>query len=70
MTMEISYPLMSLAAARVNAKLTQKELADKVGVSESTIVAWESGRRYPNVRMLGKIEQALGVSLNFIRFGG
>lgn len=70
MTMEMSYPLMSLAAARVNAKLTQKELADKVGVSESTIVAWESGRRYPNVRMLGKIEQALGVSLNFIRFGG
>ncbi|MBQ8616212.1 MAG: helix-turn-helix transcriptional regulator [Clostridia bacterium] len=70
MTMETSYPLMSLAAARVNAKLTQKELADKVGVSESTIIAWESGRRYPNVRMLGKIEQALGVSLNFIRFGG
>lgn len=69
MTMETSYPLMSLAAARVNAKLTQKELADKVGVSESTIVAWESGRRYPNVRMLGKIEQALGMSLNFIRFG-
>lgn len=70
MTIETSYPLMSLAAARVNAKLTQKELADKVGVSESTIIAWESGRRYPNVRMLGKIEQALGVSLNFIRFGG
>lgn len=70
MTIETSYPLMSLAAARVNAKLTQKELADKVGVSESTIIAWESGRRYPNVRMLGKIEQALGMSLNFIRFGG
>jgi len=70
MTMETSYPLMSLAAARVNAKLTQKELAEKCGVSESTIIAWESGRRYPNVRMLGKIEQALGVSLNFIRFGG
>lgn len=70
MAMETPYPLMSLAAARVNAKLTQKELADKVGVSESTIVAWESGRRCPNVRMLGKIERALGISLNFIRFGG
>lgn len=70
MTIETSYPLMSLAAARVNAKLTQKELAERCGVSESTIIAWESGRRYPNVRMLGKIEQALGVSLNFIRFGG
>lgn len=70
MTIETSYPLMSLAAARVNARLTQKELAEKCGVSESTIIAWEAGRRYPNVRMLGKIEQALGVSLNYIRFGG
>lgn len=63
------YPLMSLAAARVNAKLTQKELASRCGVSESTVVAWESGKRYPNVKMLGKIEKAIGISLNFIRFG-
>ncbi len=65
----MAYPLMSLAAARVNAKLTQKEFAEKCGVCESTVVAWESGRRCPNVKMLGKIEKALGVSLNYIRFG-
>lgn len=64
-----SYPVISLAAARVNAKLTQKEFAEKCGVSESTVIAWEAGKRYPNVKMLGKIEGALGVSLNFIRFG-
>lgn len=64
-----SYPLMSLAAARVNAKLTQKEFAEKCGVSESTVIAWEAGKRYPNMKMLDKIEGALGVSLNFIRFG-
>ena len=62
------YPLMSLAAARVNAKLTQKEFAEKCGVSESTVIAWESGRRYPNVKMLNVIEQALGISLDYIRF--
>lgn len=62
-------PSISLAAARVNAKLTQKEFAEKCGVSESTVIAWEAGRRYPNVKMLSKIECALGVSLNYIRFG-
>lgn len=65
---EVSYPLMSLAAARVNARLTQREFAEKCGVSESTVIAWESGRRYPNVKMLGNIERALGISLDYIRF--
>lgn len=64
-----TYPSISLAAARVNAKLTQKEFAEKCGVSESTVIAWEAGRRYPNIKMLEKIEGALGVSLNYIRFG-
>ena len=64
-----SFPLFSLAAARVNANLTQKELAHRCGVSESTVIAWETGRRYPNVKMLGKIEEAVGLSLSYIRFG-
>ena len=62
------FPLMSLAAARVNVKMTQKELAKQCGVSESTVIAWEAGKRYPNAKMLGKIERALGISLNFLRF--
>lgn len=64
------FPSISLAAARVNANLTQKEFAERCGVSESTVVAWESGRRSPNVKMLNRIEAALGVSLNYIRFSG
>lgn len=69
MEMNSCYPLLSLAAARVNANLTQKEFAEKCGVSESTVIAWESGRRFPNLKMLRKIEDVLGVSLNYIRFG-
>lgn len=64
-----SFPMMSLAALRVNAKLTQKEFAERCQVSESTVVAWEAGRRYPSVKKLPAIEEALGVSLNYIRFG-
>lgn len=66
--MDKPYPMLSLAAARVNADLTQKAFAEKCGVSESTVIAWESGRRSPNVRMLGTIERVLGISLDYIRF--
>lgn len=69
MEMNASYPMLSLAAARVNANLTQKEFAEKCGVSESTVIAWESGRRFPNLKMLKTIEVVLGVSTNFIRLG-
>lgn len=63
-----TFPTVSLAAARVNANLTQKELAERCGVSESTVIAWETGRRFPNVKMLQKIEVAVGMSMNYIRF--
>lgn len=36
---------ITLEAARVNAKLTQVELADKMGVSRQTVIDWESGKR-------------------------
>ena len=36
---------ISLEAARVNANLTQAELADRMGVSRATVIDWESGKR-------------------------
>lgn len=35
---------VSLAAARVNAEYSQQELAEKMGVSRSTIINWETGK--------------------------
>lgn len=32
---------ISLKSARVNANLTQKQAAEKIGVSESSIINWE-----------------------------
>lgn len=60
---------ISLAAARVNANLTQKQLGDAIGVSEKTINNWESGENLPNVRWINPLETALGMSINHIRFG-
>ena len=59
---------ISLAAARVNADLTQKELAEKCGVSESTIINWENGKSLPNMKKLNVLENALGLSLDHVRF--
>ena len=36
---------ITMEAARVNAKLTQDELAEKMGVSRFTVIAWENGKR-------------------------
>lgn len=38
---------ISMAAARVNAKLTQTDVAGKMQVSKQTIVNWENGKVVP-----------------------
>lgn len=43
--------------------LTQAQLAEKVGVHESTVTAWESGKQSPS-RHLGKLEAVLRFSLD------
>lgn len=42
---------------------TQVELADRVGVSESTVIRWEKGKM-PPTRHRGRIEAVLGISLS------
>ena len=59
-------PKISLEAARVNAKLTQKELAEILGVSTATIVNWEKGNSEPNLTQLRKISELSGIPLDFI----
>ena len=59
-------PKISLEAARVNAKLTQKELAEILGVSNATIVNWERGNSEPNLTQLRKISELSGIPLDFV----
>ena len=59
-------PKISLEAARVNAKLTQKELAEILGVSNVTIVNWEKGKSEPYASQLRKISELSGIPLDFI----
>ncbi len=48
--------IISLAAARVNAKLTQEEVAKKLRINKQTIVSWEKGESEP------KVSQAMALS--------
>ena len=52
-----------LREARERAGLTQAELAERSGVAQSTISAYESGRRDPGWRVLMKLVDAAGYGL-------
>ena len=41
--------------------MTQAEVAQRLGVSESSIRLYELGKRPPNDEMLGRIAEAVGV---------
>ena len=55
-----------LKEARINAGLTQLQLAEKIGVAKSTYCNWEQGTREPNVLKLKAIAKALGVTGDYL----
>lgn len=59
-------PRISLEATRVNAKLTQRELAKILGVSQNTVCNWEKGKSQPNASQLRKISELSGIPIDFI----
>lgn len=47
-------------------KVTQKALADAIGVSQGNISDWKSGRSSPSSDVLAKIAQFFNVPMNYI----
>lgn len=56
----------SIQEARKKAKLTQKELAEKVGIATITIQQYERGVRTPKIETLQKIAQALNIDVGVL----
>lgn len=52
----------NLKDARLKKNLSQKEVAEKIGVAKSTYSLYESGNRKPNVDTIKKIADVLNVS--------
>lgn len=56
----------NIAKYRESAGLSQKELANKLGVVPSRISNWETGANCPTIDILFEVCEVLGVSINDI----
>lgn len=55
-----------LKALRTSQKLTQQQLADRIGVAKSVVSYYESGDRYPSYDVLIKIAHVFHTSTDYL----
>lgn len=53
----------TLKRLRTKNGLSQRELAEKMYVNRSTITRWETGSRLPDVVMISRLSQCLGINI-------
>ncbi len=58
-----------IAACRKKKKITQKELSEKLGVSDRTIGNWENGRNMPDLSLFKPLCKELDITLNDLMSG-
>lgn len=56
----------AIVTIRKARKMTQKELAERCGMSQNAILALEKGQSYPPIETLKKIQAALNVPQSYI----
>ena len=59
---------ISMAAARVNAKMTQDDVAKAMHVSKQTVVNWESGATQPKIEQGEQLSALYGIPYQNIIF--
>lgn len=55
-----------LKSLRIEKKLTQKQVADRIGLAISAVSSYESGTRYPSYDVLVKLARIFHVSTNYL----
>ena len=55
-----------LKELRLGNGLTQKQLADKLNVSQNAIYNWENGKRQPDFQTLEKLAKIFDVNIDFL----
>lgn len=58
-----------ISELRKEKKLTQKELAEKINVSDKAVSRWETGKGYPDVTSLVSLSEYFDVSVNELLAG-
>ena len=59
---------ITIEAARVNVKMTQKSAAAALGIARSTYSSYENGKTKPDVEMARKIADLFGRTMDEIKF--
>ena len=63
-SLEVEFKIYNaLVRARIEKRLTQKQLASKLGIAQSALARFESGRTNPTLSFLQKITSGLGLKL-------
>ena len=57
---------LKIKELREKEPLTQAEFAKKIGVSQSTVAAWELGTREPNIETLIKLSRYFNTSVDYL----
>ena len=64
----MSYPKISLEAARVNAGMTQSEAAKQLGITKETLGNYERGKTVPNWNTVQRISELYSFPAEYIIF--
>ena len=56
--------MSNIQKLRERAKFTQKYLAEKLGVGQSTVAMWESGAQMPRADKLPELARILGCTID------
>ena len=55
---------IKIKAMRIKRGLTQKQLADRLGVKQQNVSDWERGERSPSVKNLKKLAEVLNCQID------
>ena len=59
---------ISLAAARVNANLTQAEAAKRLGIANNTLIKWEKGEDFPKITQMRALCDLYQIEADYLKF--
>jgi Predicted transcriptional regulators len=64
--MGIEYFGDKLKSLRKSKKITQADLAERLGISKSSVTAYEQSKVYPSLEVLAKICESLDTSADYL----
>ena len=67
--MDLTKTGLFISALRKQMNMTQKDLAERIGVTDKAVSRWETGRGFPDVSLLITLAETLGVSVSEIVTG-